>query len=74
MFTFTILPVIFPRTWRSSSTFAPPFPITTPGLAVWMVTVTWFADRSMSIRAIAASRRRPRIALRIPMSSLRRTG
>src|SRR5438874_2431675 len=43
--------------------------MTTPGLAVWIVTVTWFADRSMSMRAIAASRRRERIDERIARPS-----
>ena len=74
MFTFTFLAVIFPSTWRSSSTFAPPLPMTTPGFAVWIVTVTWLADRSMSMRAMAASRRRERIALRIETSSLSSAG
>ena len=73
MLTLTALPVVFPRTCRSSSTFAPPLPMTTPGFAVWIVTVTWFVERSMSMREIAASRRRPRIALRIVTSSFRRT-
>ena len=48
--------------------------MTTPGFAVWIVTVTWFAERSISMRAIAASRRRERIAVRIETSSLRSTG
>jgi len=74
MFTFTALPVVLPSTCRSSSTFAPPLPITTPGFAVWIVTVTWFVERSMSMREIAASRRRARMAARIVTSSFRRTG
>ena len=74
MFTFTIFPVVLPRTCRSSSTFAPPLPMTTPGFAVWIVTVTWLVERSMSILAIAASRRRARIVSRIVMSSLRSPG
>jgi hypothetical protein len=74
MFTFTCLPVVLPRTWRSSSTFAPPLPMTTPGFAVLIVTVTWFVERSMSMREIAASRRRARMALRMPRSSFSRVG
>ena len=74
MFTLTALPVVLPRSWRSSSTFEPPLPITTPGFAVWIVTVTWLVERSMSMRAMAASRRRERIALRIETSSLSSAG
>ena len=33
---------------RSASTFAPPLPMTMPGLAVWTVTVTWLMPRSIS--------------------------
>jgi hypothetical protein len=44
--------------------------MTMPGLAVWMVTVSWALDeRSVSILAMPALRRRARIALRIWRSS-----
>jgi hypothetical protein len=41
---------------------------------VWIVTVTWFVERSMSMREIAASRSRARIPERIDTSSFRRIG
>jgi hypothetical protein len=41
-----------------------------PGLAVWMVTVSWaFDDRSVSIFAMPALRRRARITRLISRSS-----
>ena len=44
----TFLSVSLPMELRSSSTFAPPLPMTIPGLAVWTVTVTWLMPRSIS--------------------------
>ena len=42
--------------------------MTMPGFAVWIVTVIWFALRSMSTREIPASTVPPMIRLRIMMS------
>src|SRR5581483_11927013 len=67
----TFLPVFSSRSLRSSSTLAPDLPITMPGLAVWIVTVTWFADRSMSMRGTPASCSRLRISERMSRSSCR---
>src|SRR5437588_809236 len=47
------LPVVASSVFRSSSTFAPPLPITMPGLAAWIVMPTWFADRSISTQTRA---------------------
>ncbi len=44
----TFLFVSLPTFVRSASTFAPPLPMTIPGLAVWTVTVTWLMPRSIS--------------------------
>ncbi len=44
----TFLSVSLPMFVRSASTFAPPLPMTMPGLAVWTVTVTWLMPRSIS--------------------------
>src|SRR4051812_18774589 len=61
-----------PICWRRISTFAPPLPITIPGLAVWIVTVTWLMPRSISTPDTLALARRRSTSWRIPMSSLRR--
>src|SRR5687768_10781944 len=60
-----------PICWRRTSTFAPPLPITMPGLAVWMVTVTWLMPRSISTPLTLAFDNRLSISVRIAMSSLR---
>ena len=70
----TFLPVAASRFFRKSSTFAPPLPMTIPGFAAWIVTPTWFADRSISTRGTPASASRRRIVLRIVMSSLSSVG
>ena len=44
----TFLSVCLPIEVRSSSTLAPPLPMTIPGLAEWTVTVTWLTPRSIS--------------------------
>ena len=44
----TFLSVSLPTFVRSASTFAPPLPMTIPGLAVCTVTVTWLMPRSIS--------------------------
>src|SRR6185503_2799164 len=60
-----------PICWRRTSTFAPPLPMTMPGLAVWMVTVTWLMPRSISTPLTLAFESRFSMSLRIVMSSLR---
>src|SRR5688500_16748458 len=60
-----------PICWRRISTFAPPLPMTIPGLAVWIVTVTWLMPRSISTPLTLALDRRFSISVRIEMSSLR---
>src|SRR6187402_2227350 len=60
-----------PICWRRTSTLAPPLPMTIPGLAVWMVTVTWLMPRSISTPLTLALDSRLSISLRIVMSSLR---
>src|SRR3954462_5416805 len=62
-----------PICWRRTSTFAPPLPITIPGLAVWIVTVTWLIPRSISTPDTLAFARRRSTSRRIVMSSLRRS-
>src|SRR3954452_21153860 len=57
---------------RRTSTLAPPLPITIPGLAVWIVTVTWLIPRSISTPDTLAFARRFSTSRRIVMSSLRR--
>ena len=66
----TLLVVRRPICWRSASTFAPPLPMTMPGLAVWTVTVTWLMPRSMSTRLTLALDSRLPTSWRIVMSSL----
>src|SRR6185312_923607 len=61
-----------PICWRRISTLAPPLPMTIPGLAVWIVTVTWLMPRSISTPDTLALARRRSTSLRIVMSSLRR--
>src|SRR6266550_2930651 len=61
-----------PICWRSTSTFAPPLPMTIPGFAVWIVTVTWLMPRSISTPDTLALASRRSTSWRIPMSSLRR--
>src|SRR6476661_8703399 len=60
-----------PICWRRISTFAPPLPMTIPGLAVWIVTVTWLMPRSISTPLTLAFARRRSTSWRIEMSSLR---
>src|SRR5688500_6020908 len=60
-----------PICWRRTSTFAPPLPITMPGLAVWIVTVTWLMPRSISTPDTEAFASRRSMSVRIAMSSLR---
>src|SRR6476661_8810186 len=60
-----------PICWRRTSTFAPPLPMTMPGLAVWIVTVTWLMPRSISTPLTLALASRRSMSLRIAMSSLR---
>src|SRR5207342_2698856 len=67
----TLRVVSAPTCWRSTSTFAPPLPMTMPGLAVWMVTVTWLMPRSTSTPLTLALARRRSMSWRIAMSSLR---
>ena len=69
MVTRTFLPLIRSSSSRRASTDAPCLPITMPGLAVWMITVSWLALRSVSIRATPALRRRLPISRRIARSS-----
>src|SRR4029078_7269473 len=56
---------------RSTSTLAPPLPMTIPGLAVGIVTVTWLMPRSISTPLTLALASRRSMSLRIAMSSLR---
>src|SRR5215207_3087143 len=60
-----------PICWRRTSTFAPPLPMTIPGLAVWIVTVTWLMPRSISTPLTLALASRLAMSVRMPMSSLR---
>src|SRR5262245_13751591 len=60
-----------PICWRRTSTFAPPLPITIPGLAVWIVTVTWLMPRSISTPDTLAFARRRSTSWRMAMSSFR---
>src|SRR5258705_3341226 len=62
-----------PICWRRISTFAPPLPMTMPGLAVWIVTVTWLIPRSISTPDTLAFASRAPTSLRIVMSSLMRS-
>src|SRR4249919_1896351 len=66
----TLRSVSAPTCWRRISTFAPPLPMTIPGLAVWIVTVTWLMPRSTSTPLTLALARRRSISWRIAMSSL----
>src|SRR5215203_6050519 len=68
---FTFRAVSAPICWRRTSTFAPPLPMTIPGLAVWMVTVTWLMPRSISTPLTLALASRLSMSLRILMSSWR---
>src|SRR6185503_332937 len=61
-----------PICWRRISTFAPPLPMTIPGFAVWIVTVTWLIPRSISTPDTLALASRRSTSLRIVMSSLMR--
>src|SRR4029079_2184493 len=60
-----------PICWRRTSTFAPPLPMTMPGFAVWIVTVTWLMPRSISTPLTLALASRRSMSVRIAMSSLR---
>src|ERR1051325_10285102 len=60
-----------PICWRRISTLAPPLPMTIPGFAVWIVTVTWLMPRSISTPDTLAFARRRSTSWRMPMSSLR---
>src|SRR3954467_13271348 len=60
-----------PICWRRISTFAPPLPMTIPGLAVWIVTVTWLMPRSISTPLTLALASRLSISWRIVMASWR---
>src|SRR5690349_9516442 len=60
-----------PICWRRTSTLAPPLPMTMPGLAVWIVTVTWLMPRSISTPDTLAFDSRRSMSRRIAMSSLR---
>src|SRR6186997_384024 len=60
-----------PICWRRTSTLAPPLPMTMPGLAVWMVTVTWLMPRSISTPLTLAFDKRLSMSVRMAMSSLR---
>src|SRR5258706_6941594 len=62
-----------PICWRRISTFAPPLPMTIPGLAVWIVTVTWLMPRSIRTPDTLALASRRSTSLRIVMSSLMRS-
>src|SRR5690349_2210352 len=64
--------VSWPICWRRTSTLAPPLPMTMPGFAVWIVTVTWLIPRSISTPDTLAFARRFSTSFRIVMSSLRR--
>src|SRR5687768_204400 len=61
-----------PICWRRISTLAPPLPMTIPGFAVWIVTVTWLMPRSISTPDTLALASRRSTSLRIEMSSLTR--
>src|SRR5512147_1998632 len=67
----TLRLVMAPICWRRISTLAPPLPMTIPGLAVWMVTVTWLMPRSISTPLTLALASRFSISWRILMSSWR---
>src|SRR3990172_1524211 len=67
----TLRVVSAPICWRRISTFAPPLPMTMPGLAVWMVTVTWLMPRSISTPETLALASRLSMSWRILMSSWR---
>src|SRR4249919_4132404 len=67
----TLRLVSAPICWRRISTFAPPLPMTMPGLAVWIVTVTWLMPRSTSTPLTLALASRRSISWRMRMSSLR---
>src|ERR671910_3495123 len=60
-----------PICWRRISTLAPPLPMTIPGLAVWIVTVTWLMPRSISTPDTLAFDNRLSMSVRMAMSSLR---
>ena len=62
-----------PICWRRISTFAPPLPMTIPGFAVWIVTVTWLMPRSISTSETLALASRCETSLRIDMSSRSRS-
>src|SRR5712691_10220095 len=62
-----------PICWRRTSTLAPPLPMTIPGLAVWIVTVTWLMPRSISTPDTLALASRLSTSERMPMSSLIRS-
>src|SRR6476660_7847914 len=68
---FTLRLLSPPICWRGTSTFAPPLPMTMPGLAVWIVTVTWLMPRSISTPLTLALASRRSLSVRIAMSSLR---
>src|SRR6478672_9356418 len=67
----TLRSVSAPTCWRRISTFAPPLPMTIPGLAVWIVTVTWLMPRSISTPLTLALASRLSMSARILMSSCR---
>src|SRR3954454_20854883 len=67
----TLRVVSAPICWRRTSTLAPPLPMTIPGFAVWMVTVTWLMPRSISTPLTLALASRLSMSLRILMSSWR---
>src|SRR3954452_11114552 len=67
----TLRVVMAPICWRRTSTLAPPLPMTIPGLAVWMVTVTWLMPRSISTPLTLALASRLAMRARILMSSWR---
>ncbi len=68
----TFLSVSLPIEVRSSSTLAPPLPMTMPGLAVWTVTVTWLIPRSISTWLTLALDSCLETSARMRMSSWRR--
>src|SRR4029079_17844681 len=67
----TLRSLMPPICWRRTSTFAPPLPMTMPGLAVWISPVTWLIPRSISTPLTLALASRRSMSLRIAMSSLR---
>src|SRR6187455_3018009 len=67
----TLRVVSAPICCRRISTFAPPLPMTMPGFAVWIVTVTWLMPRSISTPLTLAFDKRLSMSVRIAMSSLR---